>query len=841
MRRSTRLKKLRPSSSEESFFDPPAPKFFGRDNSTSDEESATEYQSRGTSNRASEIVFPDSTDTERDEDDPEDSDGQEGDESNIGCEAESTNNSSIKADTQGDGGTQSSERNEDLDADGNTQDTGSRRYKYRSSYQAYPILKEFYEPVIVNGKKVASTCKLCDSKITHHSNERHFDHLTVRCKSINDESRNRLLQVWHRSTASGNTNETKYALLLTKIIIKHNLPLRLADCEMFREILRLSPPLVPISRQRISAFYIPRVSDLIAEKFMKETAQGSDYVLSIEFDHWTDALHRSLLAVLATRNDGAKFLIEVEDVSAVGNFAESIVSTLNHVLDRFESSKINAIVSDAASACTKARADFFKQDKYKHIIQQRCFAHLLNLIGKDVSEHPECQDILKKASQVVAAINGDAKVMAEFAKAGQRRCARYVKTRWYSMVTMLENLIDCQDAAIEALTKVMNESRIQTNIERVETSRTLQSDLFGPNLNILVSIFRPLANCIAVAEDEESRLGDAMKALLEFVKSLFDCDWEVEFVLPTIMAFLNHFNATKLNEDGLGIMLAAYLLDPRNSMNYVTEEGAKLVLKTLYDLALTMKYTLKQVGSSLGMEMKAYYTRTGFFSAKVEPNQSAEMWWRAQPNFGLLKFLALRVVTLRSSSANIERLFSVLKVIQGPNRLRFALRSLTSIARTKIANRLAEDLADIREDDTFEFYQQQGDESIRRESSSSQQTKRRSFSVDLESGLEAFERNLQSSTLGALDTDNDSMRSESCYQDVIINLQRPRNPHHLTKKFQDHPFVKASYKEFFKIFDFSILNDPQPEEQELEAAGDDARFGITRVLNIFSEVFRKKK
>lgn len=91
---------------------------------------------------------------------------------------------------------------------------------------------------------------------------------------------------------------------------------------------------------------------------------------------------------------------------------------LNHVLDCFESSKINAIVSDAASACTKARADFVKQDKYKHIIQQRCFAHSLNLIGKDVSEHPECQDILKKVSQVVAAINGDAKSWLNLPKRG---------------------------------------------------------------------------------------------------------------------------------------------------------------------------------------------------------------------------------------------------------------------------------------------------------------------------------------------------------------------------------------------------------------------------------------
>lgn len=486
-------------------------------------------------------------------------------------------------------------------------------------------------------------------------------------------------------------------------------------------------------------------------------------------------------------------------------------------------------MSDAAASCTKARSEFIKQDKYKHVVQQRCIAHLLNLIGKDISEHEEVQDIVRKATTLVNTLNYDSKVMAEFTRAGQRRCSRYVKTRWYSMVSVLETLVDCEDIAIAALSKVIRESRAQMNLERVESLETLQSDLFGPNVRILVSIFRPLANCIAIAESKESHLGDAMKAMLEFAKSLFDSDWEIEYVVPTIMAFLTHFNTTKLHEDGLGLMLSAYFLDKRNNRNYVTDEGAKLVLKTLYDLGRAMDFTVDQVGGSLGYELKAYYLESGSYSRKADPNETAEEWWRGQPDIGILKTLALRVVSLRSSSANIERLFSVMKTIQAPNRLRLSLSSLTNIARAKIANNWSPEPSDECDFDA-DPPSPTDSNSVRREYS---------FSVDLEKGADAFNRNLETSSLGPLDTDIDSQSSDSD-QGTTVVLPRPKSPHHLTKRFKRHPNVKESYRQFFKIFDFSNVNEGNSSEKEV-AEEDNARFGLQAVLESFGKAIKNAK
>lgn len=395
---------------------------------------------------------------------------------------------------------------------------------------------------------MASKCKHCDVKISHHANSRHFSHIILRCKKARQEDKDELSDIWNSSIDQSDTIGTNYTLLLTKVILKNNLPLRLVDCELFRTLCRMNPPHRFPGRHRISSFYIPRVAGAIKDRFICDTEKGADCSLSIEFDHWTDAMHRSLLAVLATRSDGSRYLIEVEDVSTTGHSAASILATLNRVLECFQPLKINSLVSDAASSCTRARCDFVRQEKYRHVIHQRCIAHLINLIGKDICENTEVEAIIKNATKLVAILNSDSKVMVEFAKAGQRRCARYVKTRWYSMVTMLETLVDCHDVAIAALSSAINNSRAQANIDRVEVLSMLESDLFGPNLHILVAIFRPLANCIAIAECEDSRLGDAMKAVLDFARSLFDSDWEIEFVLPTIMSFLTHFNTTKLFE-----------------------------------------------------------------------------------------------------------------------------------------------------------------------------------------------------------------------------------------------------------------------------------------------------
>jgi len=101
----------------------------------------------------------------------------------------------------------------------------------------------------------------------------------------------------------------------------------------------------------------------------------------------------------------------------------------------------------------------------------------------------------------------------------------------------------------------------------------------------LVAIFRPLANCIAIAESESSYLSEFAKSLLDFSESLLRSNREKPFVNGSVEALLEYFVRLKKGgresdciSDNLGLPMAAYFLDRRYKMDFITEDGREKVL-----------------------------------------------------------------------------------------------------------------------------------------------------------------------------------------------------------------------------------------------------------------------
>ena len=79
------------------------------------------------------------------------------------------------------------------------------------------------------------------------------------------------------------------------------------------------------SRYDISSVHLPRLSSALDQKF-RENVRASLYSnLSIEFDHWEDANHRSFLGIIATSNSGRRYLLDLRDVSLKGHSSSVIV------------------------------------------------------------------------------------------------------------------------------------------------------------------------------------------------------------------------------------------------------------------------------------------------------------------------------------------------------------------------------------------------------------------------------------------------------------------------------------------------------------------------------------
>ena len=73
------------------------------------------------------------------------------------------------------------------------------------------------------------------------------------------------------------------------------------------------------------------------------------------------------------------------------------------------------------------------------------------------------------------------------------------------------------------------------------------------------------------------------------------------------------------------------------------------------------------------------------FSRKQAPQETAKLWWNNQPQSCILKSVAMRIVSFKSSSANIERVLSCAIKTQGYLRTRFDSETLFNLIKVNIA------------------------------------------------------------------------------------------------------------------------------------------------------------
>jgi len=106
------------------------------------------------------------------------------------------------------------------------------------------------------------------------------------------------------------------------------------------------------------------------------------------------------------------------------------------VLENIGTTKISAIVTDAASALVAAKKKII--EKYPHIISLRCIAHHINLIAADVAKTAFAKNILEKCTKITKFFKKAhqaggylrEEIVNELITGGNLKT--YIKTRWSS-------------------------------------------------------------------------------------------------------------------------------------------------------------------------------------------------------------------------------------------------------------------------------------------------------------------------------------------------------------------------------------------------------------------------
>lgn len=517
-----------------------------------------------------------------------------------------------------------------------------------------------------------TTCLHCSQKLITNRHIRWESHVR-RCDKIPEHIAERFLT----SCASLNLVRRdkvsdEYNIRFGEVMIETGLHLALLRSKRFRDLMRdICPKWKMASSEEMSSYYFARICSNVEKDYAQLISETKDYSLSIEYDHWSDINGQSLFGVAVTSGNGRSYLHSLDNVTMDGHATEAILMPLKRSMSALPSKKINSVISDSASSCKAAREQLVCDLEWSHVIEHRCIAHLLNrvahLIGRDIDY------LIESASQLSNFIRNDAILCSLLKQVGICKPTKAVETRWYSHVTMLEGL-------------VLAEEELEQNVElgKIRNAKAVAMILdkdFWLEAQCSLIVLRPLANCIATAERHDGSVGEAFAAILEFAKTLDSAYASNKHICLAKEALYKYLSTDKLREE-FGLMLACYFLDRRYCMSYVTREGINLVFRTVCTLAQRTGLQSVIIEGSLTQNFKEYCRQEGDLSRKAT-SESAEVWWSAQSSMYPLRLIALRLANLKSSSANLERIWSCMRHLQSPAKTNFSHQTLVRIMKSK--------------------------------------------------------------------------------------------------------------------------------------------------------------
>lgn len=136
-----------------------------------------------------------------------------------------------------------------------------------------------------------------------------------------------------------------------------------------------------------------------------------------------------------------------------------------------------------------------------------------------------------------------------------------------------------------------------------------------------------------------------------------------------------------LGQIEISLWIAAYTLDRRFKLDYISKKGIELCLRAITRILMKSGYTIEQVKSTLYIEFVYYRNfKRGYRMTTSKPIG----WWNEKEGCGLLARVGQRLAHLKASTANIEHTFSSIKSIQGDNRSCISRELIIHTARIKI-------------------------------------------------------------------------------------------------------------------------------------------------------------
>ncbi|XP_015116581.1 zinc finger BED domain-containing protein 1-like [Diachasma alloeum] len=284
------------------------------------------------------------------------------------------------------------------------------------------------------------------------------------------------------------TNRITMVLLFLLCVAK--LPLSFVENAAFKLFMKVVAPLYTLPSRKTITTKMQTRYEMLKQAFKQVLAEVGSYTLTC--DNWTDVSNKSYLGVTIhwlssnlKMRSGSLGVIPLSSNHTIPYLLENLLKVIEDF--GLDLNKISAVVSDSAANIKGAVKELIGS-----LRQLACFAHIIShLIPKTLASFDQLKEIISKVKHIVALTRHSTVATDELLRLQQRdgkvplKFIMDVPTRWNYTLTMIRRFLELEEYVYPVMMKCKNTPNMLTREEILI-------------LNDLVRLMEPVENAIGI-------------------------------------------------------------------------------------------------------------------------------------------------------------------------------------------------------------------------------------------------------------------------------------------------------------------------------------------------------
>ncbi|KAF4149993.1 hAT family C-terminal dimerization region [Phytophthora infestans] len=499
---------------------------------------------------------------------------------------------------------------------------------------------------------------------------------------------------------------------MADLVFRTGISFRVIDSEAMKKVIRLLRPsyveIMPSARSIAGKHLNSTYNKLLSR--VREAIRSAKW-FSIVSDGWSNDSNEHIVNYVVIVPGFKPFFLKSVSTGGVVQTSKKIAAGILEVIGEFGPDRCLSVVTDNAPNMRGAWAIIEK--KYPTIFANGCGAHVLNLLIKDVCKIPEFAAVLADLNVLVKFVNDHKLVVAEFKRLRdvltiQKGLTLPCPTRWYTHFNACENLykakLAVRNLAEPGCDHILKEIQ---NKDAVNTFRRIANS--GAFWRKLLQLKRLLSFPSKQIGKLEKDGGDLFQVYYCFIRlkdtwvtkeSLWhgdDIGNRLKDIVLKRWCFVHTFS-----------MGCAYLLTPKSQTMTWDATDKMDTTEQLRDY-IPLFYTDPNLEKTCNDELSAYIlldlNSPSDLYEKYTKLPGLEYWVHCgRMMFPLLAPIAIKVLSVPTSSAAAERVWSVYSFLWSKRRNRMNAVTMEKLAFNYINSSLLDSV------DTYDYFGEELDD-----------------------------------------------------------------------------------------------------------------------------------